>query len=635
LSRRLESSSRLCKSNFERAAKGVAAQQEPKERFVSQNDQKLTDSARNEEVRMTSGAEIIVQSLINCGVKYVFGYPGGATIPLHQEFTRFRDQIRVILPRHEQACGFAAQGYARVTGDVGVCMTTSGPGATNIITAINDAKLDSIPMVIITGQVNMASIGEDAFQETPITEVCRCITKHHYLVDKTSDLARVVREAIYVAKSGRPGPVLIDVPKNALVGQCYPDYTQEFNLPGYNPATPAIDVELLDKIVEKINYARRPVIISGGGVTLSDTTDIIKKIVAKTGIPVCTTMPGLASFSRDDEHCLGMVGMHGTFCANKAVKESDLLLVFGARFSDRVAAVPKLFARSAYIAHFDVDPSEFNKVKKVDAPVCGNLNDTATALLERLEAGYQKTDLTSWRELLKEYDKKHPIHYKRTQVEIDEDMPIAQESIDQLSQATQDKDVIITTGVGQHQLWTTLFYRFNKPRTWLSSCGLGTMGFGLPAAVGAKVARPEATVIAIEGDGSLQMNIQEMATCVTEHIPVKLLLINNQHLGNVMQWEDMFFQRNHANTYLGDINDKENFGKGDGYHLNRYPSYVGIAKAYGWEAVVVEKRSEFPAAVDAMLNSKGPFMIDLRVPYCEYVLPMIPPGQTIDNATFE
>lgn len=601
---------------------------------MSQNDQKKVESAPAEEVRMTDGANIIVQTLINCGVKYVFGYPGGATIPLHQAFTRYRDQIRVILPRHEQACGFAAQGYARVTGEVGVCTTTSGPGATNIITAIADAKLDSIPIVVITGQVGKNSIGDDAFQETPITEVCRCITKHHYLVDKTSDLARVVKEAIYIAKSGRPGPVLIDVPKDVLVGQCYPDFSQNFNLPGYNPSAPKINEDVLDEIVEKINCAHQPVIISGGGVSLSGASELLKKIVEKTGIPVCTTMPGLASYPRDDKHCLGMAGMHGTYASNRAIKECDLLLVFGARFSDRVAAVPKKFAPSAYIAHFDVDPSEFNKVKSVQASVCGDLLDTMSAFLERLEKGYKGVDLSDWQSRLQEYAKEHPVRYKRSKIEDDEDMPIAQESIEILSNATQDQDVVITTGVGQHQLWTTLFYHFNKPRTWLSSCGLGTMGFGLPSAMGAKIARPEANVIAIEGDGSLQMNIQELATCVTEHIPVKLLLINNQHLGNVVQWEDMFFKHNHANTYLGDIDDKENFSKGDGYHLKRYPDYVQIAKAYGWQAVAVEKRSEFPAALQQMLESKGPFMIDLRVPYCEYVLPMIPPGGTIDSATY-
>lgn len=604
---------------------------------MSHNDPRNTKSKQFDTTTMTTGADVVVQSLINCGVTNVFGYPGGATIPLHQAFTRYRDKIRVILPRHEQGAGFAAQGYARVTGEVGVCTTTSGPGATNIITAIDDAKLDSIPLVVITGQVNLNAIGADSFQETPITEVCRCITKHHYLVDKTSDLARIVAEAIYVAKSGRPGPVLIDIPKNVLVSQCYPDYDQPFNLPGYEESNPQqIDEKLIGQIVERINKSQRPMILSGGGVTLSNATDLLEKIVAKTDIPVATTMPGLASFPRDNKNCLGMAGMHGTYCANHAIRNCDLLLVLGARFSDRVAAVPSKFAPSAYVVHFDVDPSEFNKVKKVKATVCGDLKDSLKALLQKLNSDYVPTDLSQWKKQLCGWDECHPVCYRLTDVETKEDLIIPQLAIEELSKATQDKDVIITTGVGQHQLWTTLFYRFNKPRTWLSSCGLGTMGFGLPAAMGAKIARPEATVVAIEGDGSLQMNIQEMATCITEHIPVKLLLINNQHLGNVVQWEDMFFGGNRANTYLGDINDPENLGKGDGYHLTkRYPDYVAIAKGYGWEAIAVEKRSEYLDALRQMLESPRPFMIDLRVPYCGHVLPMIPPGCLVEDIKVE
>lgn len=601
------------------------------------DDPIITKSKPFETTTMTTGADLVVQSLINCGVTNVFGYPGGATIPLHQAFTRYRDKIRVILPRHEQGAGFAAQGYARVTGEVGVCTTTSGPGATNIITAIDDAKLDSVPMVIITGQVNLNAIGADSFQETPITEVCRCITKHHYLVDNTSDLARIVAEAMYVAKSGRPGPVLIDIPKNVLVNQCYPDFNQPFNLPGYEQSEPTkIDEDLIKEIVSRINNSKRPMILSGGGVTSADATELLQKFVEITNIPVATTMPGLASFPRDNKNCVGMAGMHGTYCANRAIRASDLLLVFGARFSDRVAGVPAKFAPNAYIVHFDIDPSEFNKVKKVKASVCGDLKDSLNALLNGLKKSYAPVDLSGWKSQLKEWSDQHPVCYRLSEVERNEDLIIPQMAIEELSKVTQDSDTIITTGVGQHQLWTTLFYHFNKPRTWLSSCGLGTMGFGLPSAMGAKIARPSANVIAIEGDGSLQMNIQEMATCITEHIPVKLLLVNNQHLGNVVQWEDMFFGRNRANTYLGDINDPENIGKGDGYHLTkRYPDYVAIAKGYGWEAVAVEKRKDYPAALKQMLESPGPFMIDLRVPYCGHVLPMIPPGCSVDEIELE
>ncbi|MDO5308067.1 MAG: biosynthetic-type acetolactate synthase large subunit [Planctomycetia bacterium] len=596
---------------------------------MSQNE--LSHAEQNQPAtKMTNGAEIVVETLIRNGVEHVFGYPGGATIPLHQAFSRFRDKIRVILPRHEQACGFAAQGYARSTGKVGVCMTTSGPGATNIITAIADAKLDSIPIVILTGQVGLNAIGDDSFQETPITEVCRCITKHHYLVEDVSDISRIISEALYIARTGRPGPVLVDLPKNVLVSQCYPNYAQEFNLPGYQQEQATISETNLAKLLDKIQRAHRPLIMSGGGVSLANVSSILKEIVDATNIPVVTTMPGLASFPRDDKHCLGMAGMHGTYCANRALKECDLLLVLGARFSDRVAASPSKFAAGAFVVHFDVDPSEFDKVKVVDLHICGDLRDTLAILNERIKRDYRPVDLTPWTETLSGYAKDRPVRYKKNAIEEAEDLPIVQESIARLSEKTQGKDVVITTGVGQHQLWTTLFYHFNRPQSWLSSCGLGTMGFGLPAAIGAKVARPEATVIAIEGDGSLQMNIQELATCVTEHIPVKLVLVNNQYLGNVAQWEDMFFKKNRANTYLGDTNDPEYTQFGDSYHVRRYPDYVAIAKGYGWNAVGVDKSSDFDAAVDQMLACDDPFLLDLRTPYGQHVLPMIPPGETVD-----
>lgn len=603
---------------------------------MAQSEKKTAESTSTENRAMTNGANIVVQSLINCGVKTVFAYPGGFSIPLHQAFTRYRDKIRVVLPRHEQGGGFAAQGYARATGEVGVCMTTSGPGVTNIITSIADAKLDSVPIVIITGQVNMSDVGFDSFQETPTTEICRCITKHHYLVDKASDLARVIKEAIFVAKSGRPGPVLVDIPKNLQVDQCYPEYDAPLNLPGYSQEKPEIDQNALAEIVEKINGAKKPMILSGGGVVLADASETLKKIVEKTGIPVATTMPGLAGFPRDDERAVGMAGMHGTVCANRALRDCDLLLAFGVRFSDRVTGSPKSFAPKAHIVHFDVDPSEFNKVKKAKTTVLGDLRDTLPALDAALERDYVPADLSAWRKTLADWQAERPVTFSLTDVEKDEDLLTPQYAIHEFSKATQNIDTIVTTGVGQHQMWTTLFYRFNRPRTWLSSCGLGTMGFGLPAAIGAQIARPEALVVAIEGDGSLQMNIQEMATCVTENVPVKLIVINNQHLGMVMQWEDRFFKSNRANTYLGRVTDPENFGGGDGYHLpSRYPDFAAIARGYGWEAISVEKRADYADALQKMIESEGPFLLDLRVPYREHVLPMIPPGGTVETIICE
>ncbi|MBQ7111644.1 MAG: biosynthetic-type acetolactate synthase large subunit, partial [Thermoguttaceae bacterium] len=527
---------------------------------MASNEQNATNSTTNGAQAMTNGANIVVQALINCGVKTVFAYPGGFSIPLHQAFTRYRDQIRVVLPRHEQGGGFAAQGYARATGEVGVCMTTSGPGLTNIITSVADAKLDSVPLVLIAGQVNLADVGSDSFQETPTTEVCRCITKHHYLVQRVEDLARVVDEAIFVAKSGRPGPVLIDIPKNLQVEQCYPNFAEPRNLPGYPKKNPEIDSEAICDVVERINAAKRPLILAGGGVVSADACALLRNVVEKTGIPVATTMTGLAGFPRDDKHAVGMVGMHGTYATNMAARECDLLLALGVRFSDRVVGARDSFAPRAQIIHFDVDPSEFNKVKKAKRTVLGHLKDSLAALDSELARSYKSVDLTDWRERIAAWRVSKPVQYSFDEIEKAEDLITPQYAISEFSKATQDLDTIVTTGVGQHQMWTTLFYRFNKPRTWISSCGLGTMGFGLPAAIGAKVARPESLVVAVEGDGSLQMNIQEMATCVAENIPVKVLLVNNQHLGMVMQWEDRFFKKNRANTYLGKVSDPENFG---------------------------------------------------------------------------
>ena len=603
---------------------------------MASNEQNATNSTTNGAQAMTNGANIVVQALINCGVKTVFAYPGGFSIPLHQAFTRYRDQIRVVLPRHEQGGGFAAQGYARATGEVGVCMTTSGPGLTNIITSVADAKLDSVPLVLIAGQVNLADVGSDSFQETPTTEVCRCITKHHYLVQRVEDLARVVDEAIFVAKSGRPGPVLIDIPKNLQVEQCYPNFAEPRNLPGYPKKNPEIDSEAICDVVERINAAKRPLILCGGGVVSADACALLRNVVEKTGIPVATTMTGLAGFPRDDKNAVGMVGMHGTYATNMAARECDLLLALGVRFSDRVVGARGSFAPNAQILHFDVDPSEFNKVKKAKRTVLGDLKDSLAALDSELARSYKSVDLSEWRERIDAWRASKPVQYSFDEVEKAEDLITPQYAISEFSKATQNLDTIVTTGVGQHQMWTTLFYRFNKPRTWISSCGLGTMGFGLPAAIGAKVARPEALVVAVEGDGSLQMNIQEMATCVAENIPVKVLLINNQHLGMVMQWEDRFFKKNRANTYLGKVSDPENFGGGDGYHLpSRYPDFSAIARGYGWEAVSVEKRADYPEALRRMIESEGPFLLDLRVPYCEHVLPMIPPGGSVETIICE
>ncbi|MDO5554316.1 MAG: biosynthetic-type acetolactate synthase large subunit [Planctomycetia bacterium] len=574
---------------------------------------------------MISGADIAIQTLVNNGVTTIFAYPGGYSMPLHQAMTRFRDKIRVILPRHEQGGGFAAQGYARSTGKLGVCMATSGPGATNLITSIADAKLDSVPLLAITGQVTTDVIGSDGFQETPMTEVCRSITKHHYLVTDIADLPRILTEAIFVATTGRPGPVLVDIPKNIQVMQCYPNYNVQMDLPGYSGKPPVAEPEAIEAVVAAIGRAKRPLFFIGGGTITGNASAALMKLVEKTGIPVTTSMTGLSAFPRDHRLALGMIGMHGTVPANRAAAECDLLIGCGIRFSDRVTGKVSEFAKSARLIQIDIDPSEINKIKRTHLGIAADLKEVLSAVDEQLGADFKGNNLDAWYEKIDAWKRDFPLHY-------DENSPyiLPEYAIETLWRATKDSDAVITTGVGQHQMWTTQYYHFNTPRSWLSSCGLGTMGFGLPAAIGAKVARPDAIVVDIDGDGSFQMNIQEMATCHTESIPVKVMLLNNQHLGMVVQWEDRFHASNRANTYLGCVTDPEAFGKGDGVSpKHRYPDYPTIAKGYGWDTLSVVKKEELPAAIDTMLKSDKPFLLDVQVPYFEHVLPMTPPGGTI------
>ncbi len=575
---------------------------------------------------MMTGADIVIQTLLNCGVTTIFAYPGAVTLPLHQTMTRFRDQLRVILPRHEQGGGFAAQGYARATGKLGVCMATSGPGATNLITSIADAKLDSVPLLAITGQVTTETIGSDGFQETPMTELCRSITKHHCLVMKIDDLVRVIKESIYIATTGRPGPVLIDIPKDVLVSQCYPKFDIPINLPGYKGKSKTPDEKQINEVVEAIRIARRPVMLVGGGAIIGNAEPEILEFAEKTNIPITTTLTGLSAFSRDHYQSLGMIGMHGTVYANRAVSQCDLLIACGVRFSDRIIGKLSEFAKSARVIHIDIDPSEINKVKKCTQSIVADVKETLS-LINRQLSETLKTNYSEWYSQIDTWKKNYPLSY-------DENSPyiLPEHAITELWKATRDKNVIIATGVGQHQMWTAQFYHFTQPRTWISSCGLGTMGFGLPAAIGAKVARPDALVIDVDGDGSLQMNIQEMATCHTEKIPVKVMLLNNQHLGMVMQWEDQFHNFKRGNTYLGMIDDPEAFGQGDGVSPKvRYPDYPGIARSYGWQADRVSLKENLVEAIQKMITSKEPYLLEVNVPYYEHVVPMTPPGGTVDN----
>ncbi len=577
----------------------------------------------------TSGADIVVQSLVNHGVDTIFAYPGGTTIPLHQSFTRFRDKIRVILPRHEQGGGFAAQGYARTTGKAGVCMTTSGPGATNLITAIADAKLDSIPLIAITGQVGTPVIGTDAFQETPIVEVCRSVTKHHYLVTDVDDIARVIREAFHVAMTGRRGPVWIDIPKDVQMALTVPDYDAPMQLPGYHVENRQAGPGQIAEVAALIKKSKRPVIYAGGGVIAGEASDELVKLARKTGIPVTTTLPGLGCFPGDDPLCLDMLGMHGSVYANYAVDESDLLLAFGVRFDDRVTGKVDEFASHGKIVHIDIDPSEINKIKTADVAI---VSDVKSALAELNKVVEPPEDLTDWHKQIAAWKKSDPLGYDH-----DFDGILPQHAIRELWRLTKDRDdVIICTGVGQHQMWTAQHYKFRHPRRFLSSGGLGTMGFGLPSAVGAKTANPDKLVVDIDGDGSMLMNVQEMATCHCEKLPVKVMLLNNMHLGMVVQWEDRFNAGNRANTYLGPIDDPEATGQGDGLCPdNRYPDFVAIAKSFNWTARHVWEKSELIEAIREMLETPGPYLLDVQVPYQEHVMPMIPSGMTVRDVIRE
>ncbi|MBN1909202.1 MAG: biosynthetic-type acetolactate synthase large subunit [Pirellulales bacterium] len=572
--------------------------------------------------QLTSGADIVIQTLVNNGVDTVFAYPGGCSIPLHQALTRYRDKVRVILPRHEQGCGFGAQGYARASGKVGVCMATSGPGATNLVTTIADAKLDSIPLLAITGQVVTPVIGTDAFQETPIVEVCRSVTKHHYLVTDVEDVSRVIREALHVASTGRKGPVLIDLPKDVQVAQTVPDFNALMNLPGYRVDHLKARPEQIAQMAAAIKRAKRPVIYAGGGIVQADAAEELTRLARRLKIPVTTTLTGLGGFPGDDDLCLGMLGMHGTVYANNAVDQADLLLALGVRFDDRVTGNVAEFAKHGKIIHLDIDPSEINKIKPAHMPIVGDIKHALAALEKIVEP---PEDLAAWHAQIAVWKREAPMAYNRSSENI-----LAQQAISELWELTKDRDTIIATGVGQHQMWAAQFYKVRQPRCWLSSAGLGTMGFGLPAAMGAKAANPDALVVDIDGDGSLLMNIQEMATCHCEKLPVKVLLLNNMHLGMVVQWEDRFNAGNRAHTYLGPIDDPEAIGLGNGIGPDkRYPNFVAIAEGFGWQGRRVWKKDELVDALREMIDSPGSFLLDVQIPYQEHVLPMIPSGMTV------
>jgi len=588
----------------------------------------MASVSNRQKTTVMTGAEIVVKSLVDHGVEVIFAYPGGCSMPMHQALTRYEDRLRTILPRHEQGGAFAAQGYARSTGKIGVVMATSGPGATNLVTSIADAKLDSIPLLAITGQVPTKVIGTDAFQETPIVEVCRGITKHHYLVTKVEDVPRVMKEAFHIATTGRPGPVLVDMPKDVQMNSCEVDWDVPMNLPGYQPTKhPNAKAEQIRQIAAAIKHSKRPVLYCGGGLVTGEAHLELRELIEKTGIPIAMTVMGLGLYPADGPLSLDMLGMHGSAYANYSVRDCDLLIAFGVRFDDRVTGHLGSFAKNAKIIHVDIDASELNKNKVAHISVRSDIKYALTELNKIVE---KPDDISAWIATCKAQKAKYPFAYDESF-----DGILQQHAIRTLSNLTKNRETYVSVGVGQHQMWAAQFFQFRKPRTWMSSSGLGTMGFGLPAAMGIQAAHPGALVIDIDGDGSFQMNIQELATIHCEKLPVKVLLLNNQHLGMVVQWEDRFEGSNRAHTYLGPIDDEEARGAGStvahSYAAKRYPDFVQIAKGYGCGGATVSKKRDLDAALQEMISYPGPYVLDVEVPFQEHVLPMIPGGKTVDD----
>ncbi len=555
-----------------------------------------------------TGSQILLESLRLEGVEKVFGYPGGAVINIYDDL--FDSPIQHVLTRHEQAAVHAADGYARTTGEVGVVIATSGPGATNTVTGIATAYMDSIPMVIITGQVPTALIGNDAFQEADMCGITRPCTKHNYLVQDIRDLPRMIKEAFYIARSGRPGPVLIDLPKDIQVATMIFSYPETVKLRGYKPTVTGNERQI-GKAAQMMLKAKRPVLYVGGGACLADVSPELLKLAELLKAPVTTTLMAMAAFPGDHPLALGMLGMHGTYFANMSVTECDLLVAIGARFDDRVTGRIEAFAKKAKIIQFDIDPTSIRKNVRVDLPVVGDLKKVLGSLLEQLqdhprEVAAQVEQTTGWRQEIAGWKEKQPMTYKSSKTVIK-----PQYVIEKISELTDD-DAIITTEVGQHQMWAAQFFRFRQPRTFLTSGGLGTMGYGLPAALGAQIAFPQRQVIDISGDGSFQMNSQELATLVQYRLPVKIAILNNNFLGMVRQWQQLFFDRRYSQTCMELPID-----------------FVKLAEAYGATGLRTDKVEDVESVIRKALETDGPVLMEFKVSREENVLPMVPAGKGI------
>ena len=550
-----------------------------------------------------TGSEMLLRSLVLEGVECVFGYPGGAVLYIYDAMYGFSD-FKHVLTRHEQGAIHAADGYARATGKVGVVIATSGPGATNLVTGIATAYMDSVPLVVITGNVVQSAIGTDAFQEADIIGITMPITKHSYLVRKAEDIPRIIHEAFHIASTGRRGPVLIDIPKDVSAEKALFKPVTEVNLRGYNPTVVPNKLQV-EKLLKAISEAKRPVVLAGGGVVYSGAHEELLKFIETTQIPITTTLLGLGGFPSGHKLWMGMPGMHGTYTANKAIQGSDLLINIGARFDDRVTMKVQGFAPNAKVAHIDIDPAEIGKNVPTDIPIVGDVK----TVLEILNRDAKRTDLADeWRAQIAAWKREVPLRYE------DSDEELKPQWVIEMIYETTKGEAIVTTDVGQHQMWAAQFYKFTKPRSWITSGGLGTMGFGFPSAIGAQMAFPDRTVVSINGDGGMQMCAQELAVCAINNIPVKIAVINNQVLGMVRQWQEIIYDERYSHIDLAGS-----------------PDFVKLAEAYGVRGFRARNKEEAREAWEKALAHDGPALVEFVVRKYENVYPMVTQGNTIDD----
>ena len=566
---------------------------------MKSDSSKSADSAEKSSI-IKSGAEIAVQSLIAEGVDTMFGYPGGVILPFFDKL--YDAPINFIIPRHEQGGAHMADGYARASGKVGVIVTTSGPGACNIVTGLGTAMMDSIPIVAITGQVRTELIGNDAFQEADTTGITRPVSKYNCIVKDVKDLARTIKEAFYIASTGRPGPVVVDLPVDVQVAKTEYDANVEMKLPGYRPKVKGHQRQIA-MAAEAINKSEKPVLYVGGGIIIANASDELRAVAKKAHIPVTMTLLGLGSFDQNQPESLDMLGMHGTAFANYAVQECDLLIAVGARFDDRVTGKVKTFAPHAKVIHIDIDPASIAKNVRADIPVVGDAKYILGELVKLVEHRERK----EWFGKISQWKKKYPLGYDRKSTNIK-----PQYVVEQVCELTGG-DAIVTTGVGQHQMWTSQFFRFKRPRQFISSGGLGTMGFGLPAAIGAQVAKPDATVIDIDGDHSFNMTMTELRTAVQYELPIKVCIINNGYMGMVRQWQQLFYNRRYSKSYLAN------------------PEYAVVAEALGAVGITVDKKADVPKAIKKALGENRPCVIDFKVEREENVWPMVAAGKSLNE----